>query len=85
MNDSWFPAPFTVGKISIEHLSTFHNKHFSKGTIDMKLTPNVGNDPWNPHMQKNQIIDVHKLLCLILCKKSFIGDGGFKMPPVWRN
>lgn len=37
----------------------------SKGTINMKLSPHVSNNPSNPHMQKknkkNQNIDVYKL------------------------
>lgn len=34
----------------------------SKGTINMKLSPHVSNNPSNPHMQKkkNQTINVYK-------------------------
>lgn len=51
---------FTVGKI-IEHIGKFLSKYISKGDIDMKWSPNVGNNPSNPHMQGNQAIDVYKL------------------------
>lgn len=30
------------------------SKHFSKGVIDMKSPPDVGNNPTNPHIQRNQ-------------------------------
>lgn len=46
----------TVGKISIEH--NFLSKYVSKGAIVMKFSPDVGNNPSNPDIQRNQTIDV---------------------------
>lgn len=40
----------------IEHIGKFLSKYISKGDIDMKCSPNVGNKPSNPHMQGNQAI-----------------------------
>lgn len=34
-----------AGKISIEHVTIFLSKHISKGTTDMKFSPDVGNNP----------------------------------------
>ena len=56
-----FLKQHTAGKISIEHVNIFLSKYISDGAIDMKLSPDVGNNPNNPHIQINQNIDVHKL------------------------
>ena len=44
----------TAGKISIEHVTIFLSKYILKGSIDMKFSPDVGNNPSNPYMQRNQ-------------------------------
>ena len=56
---AWF-CSHTSGRISIEHVTIFLHKYLSKGAVDMKLSPDVGNNPYNPLMQRNQTIDVHK-------------------------
>ncbi len=45
---------YTAGKISIEHVTIFLSKYISKGAVDMKLSPDVGNNPSNPYIQKKQ-------------------------------
>ena len=45
----------TAGKISIEHVTIFLSKNISKGAIDMKFSPDVGNNPSNPYIQRKQI------------------------------
>ncbi len=47
---------YTVGKISIEHVTIFLSKHISKGAFDMKFSPDVGNNPSNPYIQTKQNI-----------------------------
>lgn len=47
--------------VSFEHIINFLSKYISKGVTDMKFPPDVGNNPSNPHIQRNQTIDVHKL------------------------
>lgn len=54
-----------VGKISIEHVTYFSSKYISKDAVDMEFSPDVDNNQFNPHMQINQTIDVHKL-CVIM-------------------
>ncbi len=39
---------YTVGKISIEHVTIFLSKYISKGAVDLKFSPNAGNNPSNP-------------------------------------
>ena len=46
---------YTAGKISIEHVTIFLSKNISKGAIDMKFSPDVGNNPSNPYIQRKQI------------------------------
>lgn len=38
----------------------------------MKFSSDVGNNPSNPHLQRNQAIDVH-ILCIIKCNDTGIG------------
>ncbi len=45
---------YTVGKISIEHVTIFLSKYISKGAVDMKCSPDVGNNPSNPYTQTKQ-------------------------------
>ena len=33
---------YTVGKVSIEHVTIFLSKYISKGAIDMTFSPDVG-------------------------------------------
>ena len=47
--------------MSIEHVNIILSKYISDGAIDMKLSPDVGNNPSNPHIQRNQNIHVHEL------------------------
>lgn len=53
----------TAGKIRIDSINSFLSKYISKGAIDMKpsMKPDGGNNSCNPHVQKNQNIDVHKI------------------------
>ncbi len=41
-------STYTEGKISIEHVTVFHIKYISKAAVDMKSSPDVGNNPSNP-------------------------------------
>lgn len=84
---------FTACKRSIENITNFRSKYISKAAIGMKFSSNVINNPSNPHMQWNQIIDVHKLcvklrkdtgktywfteMYFILCTKAFVCDHSF--------
>ncbi len=36
-------STYTAGKISIEHVTIFLSKYISKGAVDMKFPPDVGN------------------------------------------
>ncbi len=44
----------TAGKISIKHVIIFLSKYISKGTVDMKCSPDVGNNLSNPYIQIKQ-------------------------------
>ena len=52
---------YTAGKISIERFNIFLSNYISDGAIDMKLSPDVGNNPSNPPIQRNLNLYVHKL------------------------
>ncbi len=41
----------THDTISIEHVNIFPSKYVSKGAVDLKLSPDVGNNPSNPCIQ----------------------------------
>ena len=45
---------YTAGKISIEHVTIFLSKNISKGAIDMNGSPDVGNNPSNQYIHRNQ-------------------------------
>ncbi len=45
---------YTAGKISIEHVTIFLSKYISKDAVDMNFSPNVGNNPCNPYIQRKQ-------------------------------
>ncbi len=45
---------YTAGKISIEHVTIFLSKCIYKGAVDMKCSPDVGNNPSNPYTQIKQ-------------------------------
>ncbi len=47
----WFN---TAGKISIEHVNIFLSKYISKGAVDLKFSPDVGNNPNNSYIQRKQ-------------------------------
>ena len=51
----------TAGEISIEHVTIFLSKYISKGVIDMKFSPYVGNNPGNPNIQRHPNKLVQKL------------------------
>lgn len=51
---------FTLEKISIECVNIFLRKNISNGAIDMKFSPDVGSNPGNPHIQRNQNKEVFK-------------------------
>ncbi len=38
----------TAGKISIEHVTIFLSIYICKGAVDIKCSPDVGNNPSNP-------------------------------------
>ncbi len=44
---------YTAGKISIEHVTIFLSKYICKGAVDMN-SPDVGNNPSNPYIQRKQ-------------------------------
>ena len=44
---------YTAGKISMEHVTIFLSKYISKGAIDTTFSPDVGNNPRNPHIQRH--------------------------------
>lgn len=46
---------YTVGEISIEHVTLFLGKHISKGAVDLKLSPDVGYNQINSYMQRKQM------------------------------
>ncbi len=54
----------TAGKISIEHVTIFLSKYISKGAVDLKFSPDVGNNPSNLYIQTKQISSEIKL-CVI--------------------
>ncbi len=45
---------YIAGKISIEHVTIFLIKYISKGAVAMKFSPDVGNNPSNPYIQRKQ-------------------------------
>ncbi len=45
---------YTAGKISIEHVTIFLIKYIYKGAFDMKFSPDVGNNPSDPYIQRKQ-------------------------------
>ena len=49
---------FQVESTGFEHVTIL--EYISKGSFVLKLSPHVGKNPWNPHMQRNQTIGVHK-------------------------
>lgn len=51
----------TVGEIIIERVTNLLTKYISKGTIEVKFSPDVGNNPSNSYMQRNETIGVLKL------------------------
>ncbi len=44
----------TAGKINIEHVTIFLSKYISKGAADLEFSPDVGNNPSNPYIQRKQ-------------------------------
>ncbi len=51
---SWQLYIYTAGNISIEHVNIFLSKYNSKGAVDLKFSPDVGNNPSNPYIQIKQ-------------------------------
>ncbi len=45
---------YTAGKISIQHVTIFLSKYFSKGAVDLKFSPDVGNNPNNTYIQRKE-------------------------------
>ncbi len=43
---------YTAGKISNEHITIFLSKYLFKGAVDLKFSPDVGNNPSNPYIQR---------------------------------
>ncbi len=57
---------YTLGKISIEHVTIFLSRYISKGAADMTFSPDVGNNPSNPYIQnKTKQINKKIKLCVI--------------------
>ncbi len=54
MSIPWLKQTYTAGKISIEHVTIFLSKYISKGAVDLKFSPDVGNNPSNPYIQRKQ-------------------------------
>ncbi len=48
------PTVYTAGKISFEHVTSFLSKYICKGAVDIKFSPDVGNNPSNPYIQRKQ-------------------------------
>lgn len=48
-----FSKGYTADKISINHVTIFLSKHFSKCAIYMIFSPDVGNQS-NPYIQRNK-------------------------------
>ncbi len=44
----------TVSKISIEHVTIIPSKYISKGAVNMKFSPDVGNNPSSPYSKKKK-------------------------------
>ncbi len=40
--------------MSIEHVTIILSKYISKGAVDMQFSPDVGNNPSNPCIQRKQ-------------------------------
>ncbi len=45
---------YTAGKISIECITNFLRKYIYEGAVDMKFSPDAGNNPSNPYIQRKQ-------------------------------
>lgn len=61
MRSYYFPKLITKNNWIItagKNNKNFLSKHVSKGAIVMKFSPDVGNNPSNPDIQRNQTIDV---------------------------
>ncbi len=41
----------TAGKISIEHVTIFLSKYISEGAVDLKFSPDLGNNQSNPYKE----------------------------------
>ncbi len=55
-----------MGKICIEHVTIFLSKYISKGAVDLKFSPDDGNNPSNAYIQRKQNKYVQELkLCII--------------------
>ncbi len=52
---------YTASKKNIEHFTIFRSKYISKGAVDLKFSPDVGNNPSNPYIQRKQNKQVQKL------------------------
>ncbi len=44
---------YTASKISIEHVTIFLSKYVSKSAVDMKCSPDVGNNPSKTNKFRN--------------------------------
>lgn len=67
MEISWFMRSYYFPKLITKNNwiitagkknKNFLSKYVSKGAIVMKFSPDVGNNPSNPDIQRNQTIDV---------------------------
>lgn len=43
---------YTVGKISVRHVTNFVSKYICNGATKMKFSPDINNDPLKPHVEK---------------------------------
>ncbi len=53
----------TAGKIIIEHVTIFLSKYIYKGEVDITFSPDVSNNPSNPHKTKHTSSEIES--CVI--------------------
>ncbi len=68
---------YTAGEISIDH---FFPVYVSKSAVDMKSSPDVGNNPSNPCTHISSEIKIYVTMYLVFCTKVFEGNDSFKTP-----
>ncbi len=64
---------YTAGKIIIERITIFLRKHISKGAVDMKFSPDVGNNPSNPYIHTKKTKQISSEIKLRIIKRNDTG------------